>query len=136
VLGRAGVRGRVRALAGVADVVRVAAREQDDVAAIHALDARIAVNPEREFAFFNDVQGADIGEADRESRPRSVRDDPFSAQPDAPEQFREQVVRLAKCAEAERGVLDRWTIGKMFRRSGHCPCTFLGIRSTSSERSD
>jgi hypothetical protein len=128
--------GRV-VLACVADVVRVAAREQDDVAATHVLDVRVAVDPKHEFALFNEVQGADIGEADRGSPLRSVRNDPFSAQPDAPEQLREQVVRLAMCVEAERGVLEpwrigklsrrleqigwrRWTIGKMFRRSGHC----------------
>jgi hypothetical protein len=134
-------------------VVRIAAWEQDDIAATHALDVRIAVDPKREFALFNDVQGADIGEADRESPQRSVRNDPFSAQTDAPEQLREQVVRLAICVEAERGVLERWrigklsrrseqigwrrwTIGKMFRRSGHCPYAFLGLRSTNSEWSD
>jgi hypothetical protein len=126
----------VSVLACVADVVRVAAREQDDIAATHALDVRVAVDPKHEFALFNDVQGADIGEADRESRPRRVRDDPFSAQTDAPEQLREQVVRLAMCVEAERGAFHRWTIGKMFRRSGHCPCAFLGIGSTNSEWSD
>jgi hypothetical protein len=146
-------RARSRALACVADVVRVAAREQDDIAATHALDVRVAVDPKHEFALFNDVQGADIGEADRESPQRSVRNDPFSAQTDAPEQLREQVVRLAICVEAERGVLERWrigklsrrseqigwrrwTIGKMFRRSGHCPYAFLGLRSTNSEWSD
>ena len=136
---RAGSRGhgRVRALACVADVVRVAAREQDDIAATHVLDVRVAVDPKHELALFNDVQGADIGEADRESPLRSVRNDPFPAQTDAPEQLREQVVRLAICVEAERSVLGRrrigklsrrsgqiswrrWTIGKMFRRSGHC----------------
>jgi len=90
VLGCAGAHGRVRALACVADVVRVAAREQDDIAATHALDVRVAVDPKHEFALFNDVQGADIGEADRESPQRSVRNDPFSAQTDAPEQLREQ----------------------------------------------
>jgi len=51
---------------------------------------RVAVDPKHEFALFNDVQGADIGEADRESPQRSVRNDPFSAQTDAPEQLREQ----------------------------------------------
>ncbi|MFZ0045961.1 MAG: hypothetical protein WAL16_09015 [Streptosporangiaceae bacterium] len=112
---------------------------------------RVAVDPKREFALFNDVQGADIGEADRESPRRGVRNDPFSAQPDAPEQLREQVVRLASYVEAERGVLGRWrigklsrrpeqigwrrwTIGNLFRRSGHCLCEFLGLRSTSNER--
>ena len=69
----------------VADVVRVAAREQDDIAATHALDVRVAVDPKHEFALFNDVQGAGIGKADRESAQRGVRDDPFSAQTDAPE---------------------------------------------------
>jgi pimeloyl-ACP methyl ester carboxylesterase len=34
----------VRALACVADVVRVSAREQDDIAATHALDPRVAVD--------------------------------------------------------------------------------------------
>ena len=87
VLGCVGVHGRVRALACVADVVRVAAREQDDIAATHALDVRVAVDRKHEYALFNEVQGADIGEADRESLQRSVRDDPFSAQPDAPEQL-------------------------------------------------
>jgi uncharacterized protein (TIGR02118 family) len=134
-------------------VVRVAAREQDDIAATHALDVLVAVDLKHEFALFNDVQCADIGEADRESPQRSVRNDPFSAQTDAPEQLREQVVRLAICVEAERGVLEhwrigklsrrseqigwrRWTIGKMFRRSGHCLYAFLGLRSTNSEWSD
>jgi hypothetical protein len=40
-------------------------REQDDVAGTHALGVRVAVDPEHEFALFNEVQGADIGEADR-----------------------------------------------------------------------
>ena len=94
---RAGVgcAGAVGALACVADVVGVAAREQDDIAAAHVLDVRVAVDPERELAFVDDVQGADIGEADRERPQRSVRNDPFSAQTDAPQQLREQVVRLA-----------------------------------------
>src|SRR6185312_16453352 len=94
-----------RALACVADVVRVAAREQDDIAAAYVLDVLVSVDPEREFARFDDVQAADIGEADRESPQRSVRNDPFSAQTDAPEQLREQVVRLTICVEAERGFL-------------------------------
>ena len=94
--GCAGRHRHVRALAGVADVVRVAAREQDDVAAAHALRIRIAVDPEHEFALFHDVQGADTGEAGREGPLRGVRNDPFSAQADATEQFREQVVRLAR----------------------------------------
>ena len=139
---RASAPSRVRALAGAADVMPVAAREQDDIAAAHALDARVAVDPKHEFALFNDVQRADIGEADRESPRRSVRNDPFSAQTDVPEQLREQVVRLAICVEAERGVLERWrigkllrrleqigwrrwTIGKISRRSGHSRCPFL-----------
>jgi hypothetical protein len=132
----------VRALAWVADVVRVAAREQDDIAATYVLDVRVSVDPEHEFARFDDVQAADIGEADRESPPRSVRHDPFSAQPHAPEQFREQVVRLTISVEAERGFLKRWrigklvrrleqihwrrwTIGKISRRIGHGRCPFL-----------
>jgi hypothetical protein len=132
----------VRALACVADVVRVAAREQDDIAAAYVLDVRVSVDPEREFALFEDVQAADIGEADRERPQRSVRNDPFSAQTDAPEQLREQVVRLTTCVEAERGFLKRWrigkllrrseqigwrrwTIGKMSRRIGHGRCPFL-----------
>ena len=106
--------GRVRALARVGEVVRVAAREQDDIAAAHALETRVAVNPKHEFALFNEVQGAGIGEAGRESPLRSVRHDPFSAQTDAPEQLREQVVRLAMSVEAERGAPECWTIGKMF----------------------
>ena len=105
VLGCAGPHGRVRALTCVTDVVRVAAREQDDIAAAYVLDVRVSVDPEREFARFDDVQAADIGEADRESPQRSVRNDPFSAQTDAPEQLREQVVRLTICVEAERGFL-------------------------------
>ena len=142
VLGCAGTHDRVRALACVADVVRVAAREQDDIAAAHVLDVRVAVDPEHEFALFDDVQAADIGEADRESPQRGVRNDPFSAQTDAPEQLREQVVRLAICVEAKRGILKcwrigkllrrseqigwrRWTIGKIFRRIGHGRCPFL-----------
>ncbi len=84
-LGCPGAHGRVRALACVADVVRVAAREQDDIAATHPLDVRVAVNLKHEFALFNEVQSADIGEADRESPRRRVRNDPFSAQTDAPE---------------------------------------------------
>ena len=113
----------------------------------------VAVDPKHEFALFNDVQRADIGEADRESPQRSVRNNPFPAQTDAPEQLREQVVRLTICVEAERGFLKRWrigkllrrseqigwrrwTIGKMFRRSGHCRNPFLELRSTSSEWSD
>jgi uncharacterized protein (TIGR02118 family) len=149
-LGCADANDRVLALACVAQVVRVAAREQDDIAATHVLDLRVAVDPKHEFAFFNDVEGADVGEADRDSLRRSVGNDPFSAQTDAPEQLREQVVRLAMYGEAERSVLDRWrigklswrseqvagrrwTIGKMFRRSGHCLYRFLGLRSTNSE---
>jgi uncharacterized protein (TIGR02118 family) len=107
----------LRALACVADAVWVAAREQDDIAATHVLDVRVAVDPKHKFALFNDVQGADIGEADRESPLGRVRNDPFSAQTDAPEQLREQVVRLAIYAEAERGVLERWRIGKLWPRS-------------------
>ena len=76
-------------------------------AAARAVDVRAAVDPKHEFALFNDVQGADIGEADRESPQRSVRNDPFSAQTDAPEQLREQVVRLTICVEAEHGFLKR-----------------------------
>ena len=64
VLGCAGAHGRVRVLACLADVVRVAAREQDDIPAAHALDVRVAVDPKHEFALFNDVQGAGIAEAD------------------------------------------------------------------------
>jgi hypothetical protein len=132
----------VRALACVADVVRVAAREQDDIAAAYVLDVRASVDPEHEFALFDDVQAADIGEADRESPRRSVRSDSFSAQTDAPEQLREQVVRLTISTEAKRGFLKRWrigkllrrpeqigsrrwTIGKIFRRFGHGRCPFL-----------
>jgi hypothetical protein len=55
------------ALAGIADLVRVAARKQDDVTATHVLDVRVAVDPKLEFTLFDDVQGADIREADRES---------------------------------------------------------------------
>jgi hypothetical protein len=139
-------RGRA-ALAGVADVVRVAAGKQDDIAGAHALGPRDAVDPEREFALFDDVQAAGAGEADRERPRRSVPHDPFPAQPDAAEQFREQVMRLAGRGEAERGVLEsgllerwrigkpwrrleqigcgRWTIGKISRRSGHGRCPFL-----------
>ena len=83
--GCAGAHRCMRALACVADVVRVAAREQEDIAATHALDARVAVDPKHEFALFNDVQGADLGEANRETPHRGVRHDPFSAQTDAPE---------------------------------------------------
>jgi hypothetical protein len=88
------------------------------------------------------VQAADIGEADRERPQGSVRNDPFSAQTHAPQQLREQVVRLTICVEAERGFLKRWrigkllrrseqigwrrwTIGKMSRRFGHGRCPFL-----------
>jgi len=130
------------AAARVGDVVRVAARDKDEITAAHALDARIAVNPKRELALFNDVQAANIGEADRESPRRSVRNDPFSAQTDAPEQLREQVVRAAIRAKAKLDVLTRWRIGKLSRRleqidwrrwtiskisrrSGHGRCLFL-----------
>ena len=106
------------AVLGCAEVVRVAAREQDDIAAAHVLDVPVCVDPEHEFAGFDDVQAADIGEADREGPQRSVRHDPFSAQPDAPEQLREQVVRLAVGVEAEHGFLKRWRIGKLLRRLG------------------
>jgi hypothetical protein len=126
----------------VADVVRVAARKQNDIAAAYKLNVGISVDPEYELALFDDVQAANIGEADRESPQRSVRNDPFSAQPDAPEQLREQVVRLAIRVEAERGFLKgwriskllrrseqigrrRWTIGKISRRIGHGRCPFL-----------
>ena len=109
----AGAQDRVRALACVADLVRVAAREQDDIAAAYVLDVRVSVDPKHQFAIFDDVQAADIGEADRESPQRSVHhNDPFSAQTDAPEQLREQVVRLTICVEAERGFLKRWRIGR------------------------
>jgi hypothetical protein len=113
--GCAGTRDRVRVRSCVADVVRVAAREQDDIAAANVLGVRVFVDSEHEFALFDDVQAADIGEADRESPQRSVRNDPFSAQTDAPEQLREQVVRLTICVEAERGFLKRWRIGKPLR---------------------
>jgi hypothetical protein len=117
VLRRAGPHDRVRALACVAEVVRVATREQDDIAAAYVLDVRVPVDPKHEFALFDDVQAADIGETDRESPRRSVRNDPFSAQADAPEQFREQVVRLTIRVETERGFLKRWRISKLLRRS-------------------
>jgi sorbitol-specific phosphotransferase system component IIBC len=107
VFGCAGTRDRGRAVACVAQVVRVAAREQDDIAAAYVLDVRVSVDPEDEFALFDDVQAADIGKTNRESPQRSVRNDPFSAQADAPEQLREQVVRLTTCVEAERGFLER-----------------------------
>jgi hypothetical protein len=117
VLGCADPSDRVRAVARVADVVRVAAREQDDIAAAYVFDVRVSVDPKHEFALIDDVQAADTGEADRERPRRSVCDDPFSAQPDAAEQLREQVVRPTICAEAERGFLRRWRIGKLLRRS-------------------
>ena len=107
------------ALACVADVVGVAAREQDDIAAAHALDVRVAVDPQRELAFVDDVQGADIGEADRKRPRRSVRNDPLSAQTDTPQQLREQIVRLTGDVEAESGGLERRRIGKIFRRFSH-----------------
>ncbi|MCX5063867.1 hypothetical protein OG476_46475 [Streptomyces sp. NBC_01396] len=116
-LGCAGTHDRLRALACVADVVRVTAREQDDIAAAQVLDVRVSVDPKHEFACFYDVQAADIGEADREIPRRSVRNDPFSAQTGAPEKLREQVVHLTICVEAECGVLKRWRIGKRLRRS-------------------
>src|SRR4051812_28888701 len=96
--------------------MRVAAGEEDDIAAAYVLGRRVAVDPEHEFARFDDVQAADIGEADREGPRRSVRDDPFSAQPDAPEQLREQVVCLTAYVQAERSVPERWRIGKLWRR--------------------
>ena len=49
------------ARACVADVVRVAAREQDDIAAAYVLDVRVSVDPKHEFALFDDVQAAHIG---------------------------------------------------------------------------
>ncbi|GAA4619087.1 hypothetical protein GCM10023195_86170 [Actinoallomurus liliacearum] len=97
--------------------MRVAAREEDDIAAAYVLDVRVSVDPKHEFALFDDVQAADIGEADREGSRRSVRNDPFSAQTDPAEQLREQVVRLTICVEAERGILKRRRIGGLMRRS-------------------
>ena len=91
-------------------MVRVAAREQDGIAATYALDARVAVEPKREFALVDDMQGAEIGEAHRESRRRGVRDGILALllETDAPEQLRKQVVRLAGGVEAGRGSLERW----------------------------
>jgi hypothetical protein len=63
----------------------------------------------------------------REGPRRSVGNDPFSAQTDAPQQLREHVVRLAIVAEAERGILERWTISKVFRRRSHCLYEFPQI---------
>ena len=95
----------------------IAARKQDDIAVTRALDARDAVDPEHDLALINDVQGADTGEADRERPQRTVRNDPFSTQTDAPEQLREQVARLTIRVEAERRVLERKRIGELSWRS-------------------
>jgi hypothetical protein len=71
-------------------------------------------------------------------------DDPLSGQPDAAEQLREQVVRLAREAEPEGSVLSLrrigklsrrpdqlcrryWTIGKVSRRNGHGLYPFLRL---------
>jgi hypothetical protein len=112
VFGYAGAHRRMRRLACVADMVRIAARKQDDIAVTRALGVRDAVDPKHDLALINDVQGADTGEADRERPQRTVRNDPFSTQTDAPEQLREQVARLTIRIEAERRVLERRMIGK------------------------
>ena len=149
-LGRVGADRRAGTLACVADVVRIAARKQDDIAVTRALDVRDAVDPKHDLALINDVQGADIGEADRERAQRAVRNDPFSIQTDAPEQLREQVARLTIRVGSGRRVLERrmtgkllrrsgqtrwrrWTIGKDFRRSGHRCHPFLRLRSMISK---
>jgi hypothetical protein len=106
----------VRLLACVADVVRIAARKQDDIAVTGSLDVRDAVDPKYDLALINDVQGADAGEANREFPQRTIRNDPFSIQADAPEQLREQVARLRIRVQAERRVLERKMIGKLSRR--------------------
>jgi hypothetical protein len=67
----------VRLLASVAEVVRIAARKQDDIAVTRALDVRDAVDPKHDLAPIHDVQGADTGEADRERPRRTIRNDPF-----------------------------------------------------------
>ncbi|GAA2292488.1 hypothetical protein GCM10010149_45170 [Nonomuraea roseoviolacea subsp. roseoviolacea] len=107
----------MRVLAHVGDVVRVAAREQDDIAAAHVLDVRVSVHPKHELALFDDVQAAQIGEADRKGWRRSVRNDPFTAQTDPPEQLREQIVRLTVCIEPERGILKRRRVDEPMGRS-------------------
>jgi hypothetical protein len=109
----------MRLLACVADVVRIAARKQDDIAVTRALDVRDAVDPQHDLAVINDVQGADAGEADRERPQRTVRNDPFSAQADALQHLREQVARR--------------TIGKVFRRIGPSCHPFLRLRSIISK---
>jgi hypothetical protein len=139
----------VRPLACVGDVVRIAARKQDDIAVTRALDVRDAVDPEHNLALINDVQGADIGKADRERPQRAVRNDPFSMQADAPEQLREQVARPTMRVEAGGRAVERrrlgklsrwleqtgwrrWTIGKEFRWIGHSCDRFLRLRSLIS----
>jgi hypothetical protein len=97
-------------------VVRIAPRKQDDITVTRALGVRDAVDPEHDLALINDVQGPDTGEAGRERPQRAVRNDPFSAQADAPEQLREQVARLMISFEARRRVLERRMIGKLSRR--------------------
>jgi hypothetical protein len=115
-----------------------------------ALDVRDAVDPKHDLALINDVQGADTGEADRKRPQRTIRNDPFSAQADAPEQLREQVARLTIRVGAERRIFkrrmigklsrrseqigwQRWTIGKVFRWSGHSCHPFLRLRSMISK---
>jgi hypothetical protein len=49
-------------------MVRVAAREQDGIAAAHVLDVRVAVDPKRELALFDEVQGP------LSPRPRALED--------------------------------------------------------------
>ena len=139
----------MRLLAYVADVVRIAPRKQDDIALTRVLDMPDAVDPKHDRALINDMQGADTGEADRERPQRIIRNDPFSTQTDAPEQLREQVARLTIRVEAGRHVLGRrmigklprrlgqtgwrrWTIGKVFRWSGHSCHPFLRLRSMTS----
>jgi hypothetical protein len=111
-LGCAGARRRMGMLPGVADVVRITARKQDDIAVTCEFDVRVAVDPKHDLALIDEVQGADTGEAGRERPQRTVCDDPFSTQTDAAEQLREQVARLTIRVQAERRVLGRRMIGK------------------------
>jgi hypothetical protein len=131
-------------VACVDDVVRIAARKQDDITVTHALDMGDTINPEQDLALVNDVQRADAGEAHRERPQRAVRDDPFAVEADALQQFREQVARLIIPGQAGRAMIGKvlrrlrqpgwrhWTIGKDLRWNGHSCHPFLRLRSMIS----
>lgn len=58
--------------------LHAAAREKDDVATTRVLAVRMAVDLEHEVAVFDEVHGADVGEADRDGRQRGVRNNPLA----------------------------------------------------------